>query len=289
MSTTVDFCVTSLHKEGGAVQGTSVLLWNNEGIEVELVRAASDQLASTSPSFPLLASAGEAVRGLASQCGEDQLGRCIRRARELRVRLRSALPALRFIDDPGREAAMRTVEYDPLKLTLGFHAYRSSGFEVQRALNERGIVVEKAGLATVTLLVTLQLPDRAEETLTDALLEILAGRERVDEPAPQLPTNPFAALDDAPFVSPRAATDAMFSRADRVHLDEAAGRVACQRVEVYPPGIPILLPGFIVRPDAVRYLLTAIDLGANIATTGTWTGEVAVLPRDLAAQLRRAP
>ena len=46
-----------------------------------------------------------------------------------------------------------------------------------------------------------------------------------------------------------------------VPLDQAVGRVAAEAVEVYPPGIPVILEGFRVSEDAVRYLREARDLG----------------------------
>ena len=39
-----------------------------------------------------------------------------------------------------------------------------------------------------------------------------------------------------------------------VALEEAVGNVAAESVEVYPPGIPLILEGFRVSRDAVDYL-----------------------------------
>ena len=44
-----------------------------------------------------------------------------------------------------------------------------------------------------------------------------------------------------------------------VPLEDAVGRVAAEEVEVYPPGIPVILEGFRVSADAVEYLLEARD------------------------------
>ena len=44
-----------------------------------------------------------------------------------------------------------------------------------------------------------------------------------------------------------------------VPLCEAVGKVAAEEVEVYPPGIPLILEGFRVSADAVDYLRAARD------------------------------
>jgi arginine decarboxylase len=45
--------------------------------------------------------------------------------------------------------------------------------------------------------------------------------------------------------------------------------VAAEEVEVYPPGIPVILEGFRVSGDAVRYLREARDLGGAIVARDT--------------------
>jgi arginine/lysine/ornithine decarboxylase len=54
-----------------------------------------------------------------------------------------------------------------------------------------------------------------------------------------------------------------------VPLREAIGKVAAEYVEVYPPGIPVILEGFRVSADAVAYLLEARDSGGSIVARDT--------------------
>ena len=61
------------------------------------------------------------------------------------------------------------------------------------------------------------------------------------------------------------ANDAGWTR----RLREAVGKVAAEHVEVYPPGIPLILEGFRVSADAVDYLLEARDKGAPIVARDT--------------------
>ena len=46
---------------------------------------------------------------------------------------------------------------DDVKMTLGISRYDLSGYEVAEALIERGVVIEKAGVHTITFISTFQL------------------------------------------------------------------------------------------------------------------------------------
>ena len=65
--------------------------------------------------------------------------------------------------------------------------------------------------------------------------------------------------------------------ATRCRCSEAVGNVAAEEVEVYPPGIPIILEGFRVSADAVRYLLEARDAGGSIVARDTSLATLRVL------------
>jgi arginine/lysine/ornithine decarboxylase len=58
--------------------------------------------------------------------------------------------------------------------------------------------------------------------------------------------------------------DAFYSDTELVSLDRAAGRVAAEIVTVYPPGIPLLVPGEEISGDAIDYITNMAGLGAII-------------------------
>ena len=81
--------------------------------------------------------------------------------------------------------------------------------------------------------------------------------------------NPFCAIDDRPVMHPYHARRYAKSIGHEVPLDQAIGKVAAEEVEVYPPGIPVILEGFRVSADAVRYLREARDMGGAIVARDT--------------------
>jgi len=58
---------------------------------------------------------------------------------------------------------------------------------------------------------------------------------------------------------------------------DAELRVAAEEVEVYPPGIPVILEGFRVSADAVEYLIEARDKGGSIVARDTSLATLRVL------------
>jgi arginine/lysine/ornithine decarboxylase len=233
---------------------------------------------TTSPSYHLLASADAAVRTLAA-LGEDALGRAIRVAEELKAGLRSSLPDLDWMDDAAWLESVRAhaPAWDLVKTTIGLSRYSLSGYEVARALVERGIVIEKAGVQTITLIATFQLGESAVADTVAALVEILGGCVLSGGERQPMAANPFAAVDDRPVMHPYWARRYAKSIGHELPLRAAIGKVAAEEVEVYPPGIPVILEGFRVSRDAVEYLLEARDKGGSIVARDTSLATLRVL------------
>lgn len=68
-------------------------------------------------------------------------------------------------------------------------------------------------------------------------------------------------FDNKVAMTPR---DAFFDKNKFVTINESEGRICSEIITVYPPGIPILVPGEIISEEMVAYLRKMIDLGATI-------------------------
>jgi arginine decarboxylase len=220
-----DIAVQSTHKLAGGLQQTGLIHWREGRVDSELMEEAFREYVTTSPSYHLLASADAAVRSLAAT-GREALGACISRTRTFKARLRERLPLLRHLDDPawvGRHYA-HVAGCDKVKTTVALSGYSLSGFAVSQALVERGIVIEKAGVNTITLITTFQLEEAAVEATVRALEEVLAGHELPDGEEKRMPANPFRAIDDRPVMHPYHARRYAKSIGQEVPLDQAVGR-----------------------------------------------------------------
>jgi len=136
-------------------------------------------------------------------------------------------------------------------------------------LRRRSIAAIVQPTVTITLITTFQLEEAAVEATVSALEEVLAGHERPAGEEKRMPANPFRAIDDRPVMHPYHARRYAKSIGQEVPLDQAVGRVAAEEVEVYPPGIPVILEGFRVSADAVRYLCEVRDMGGAIVARDT--------------------
>ena len=72
---------------------------------------------------------------------------------------------------------------------------------------------------------------------------------------------PPASLEQQMAVAPR---DAFLGESDVVGIDEAPGRVSCESIAGYPPGIPALLPGERIKVEVVEYLRELVGAGARL-------------------------
>ena len=265
-----DVCVQSTHKLAGGLQQTGLIHWKEGRVDSELMEEAFREYVTTSPSYHLLGSADAAVRSLVAT-GEEALERSIVRTRSFKRALRERLPLLEHLDEPAWLESHRAhvAGCDLVKTTVGLAAYGLSGFAVQEALVEHRIVTEKAGIDTLTFITTFQLRDEAEDETLAALAAVLHGHELADgERKAPLP-NPFAAIDDRPVMHPYHARRYAKSIGHELPLNEAVGKVSAEYVEVYPPGVPVILEGFRVSQAAVRYLLETRAKGGTIVARDT--------------------
>jgi arginine decarboxylase len=270
MTVGADIAVTSLHKTGGAAQGAALLLINNERVNEQDVRAVHDDRASTSPSLNILASIDEALRELARQ-GTRHLDRTFHEIAALRDGALMRLPSLDVWSPPDGSYA------DPGRVTFSIANYGISGYEVRDRLVQLGIAPEKAGLRTITFLCPFQLRSGAAQRAIDALAAVLGACEAVDAPTPL--GDPLEAVCERPLVDPGQITRLAALNGKRVPLEHAAGLIAAESAELFPPGVSLLVPGFPIQRDAIRHLLAAEAHGGQIAMPGGFDGSVLTVDR----------
>lgn len=70
-------------------------------------------------------------------------------------------------------------------------------------------------------------------------------------------------LPDIPVLAltPR---DAFYAETEVVPFDESAGRIIAEFVMVYPPGIPIFIPGEIITEENLNYIRKNIEVGLPV-------------------------
>ncbi len=254
-----DITVQSTHKIVGGMTQASMLHLKGPRVDPARVAGVLQMLQSTSPSYILMASLDLARMQMATE-GRKLLGKAIELAEEARARI-NHLPGLRCLTSDQVES-WGDVTLDVTKLTISVKELGISGYTASAILNtDFGIQVEMADL--FNLLVIVSIGDRRDDL--DRLvrgLEGLAQRAR-GSPAGGLREIPaFPPLrDGSQACAPR---EAYFAPHAYVPLSRAVGRVSCDIITIYPPGIPLLVPGETISQEAVEYLTYLGRHGARI-------------------------
>lgn len=253
-----DVCVQSTHKIVGGMTQASMLHVKAGRVNPNVVTNTLKLLQTTSPSYILMASLDLARMQMATE-GKKLLDRTIKLAEEARSKI-DKIPGLScFGKERAQSAGMS--DMDITKLTITVSQLGLSGYQVSQLLNIRhGIQVEMADPFHVLVIVSIG--DRQDDLnrLVEALRQIGAESGLQGSLLPLDRVHP-PALNNRFLMTPR---EAFYSPNELVSLDQAAGRIASEIVTVYPPGIPLLVPGEEISKEAIDYLTNMAGLGAII-------------------------
>jgi len=254
-----DAVITSTHKIVGALTQAAMLHVAAGGrVDPAAVGRAVRLVRSTSPSSLLLASLDAARRQMAVH-GQALLAQTLAAAAHARVAI-DAVPGCavvgeRLVGEPG------VAGWDPLRIVIDVRGTGCSGYAVAAALRAGSdIHVELATHATLVLVLGVH---QQTEALDRFVHDLGATVAEVTQPIAlaQAPMVRTPALGSELAVSPR---DAFLGETEIVPVDAALGRISCEAIAGYPPGIPALLPGERIRADVVGYLRELAAAGARL-------------------------
>jgi arginine decarboxylase len=273
-----DAVLTSTHKIVGSLTQSAMLhVAETDRIDVGAVGRAIRLVRSTSPSSLLIASLDGARRQLAVH-GEALLHETIAAARTTREKLATTPGIVTIAEDfVGRDGI---AAYDPLRIVLDTRATGCTGYEVAEALRVAyDVQPELATVATVVCVLGIGQPAEALVRLAGDIDETVKRIHKPGAPIQALVRGP-GALDNEMVVAPR---EAFLGRSDVVALEDAVGRISCESIAGYPPGIPALLPGERITADTAAYLRELVASGARLHGAADPTiATIHVLAEDLA-------
>ena len=266
-----DYVTQSTHKVLSAFSQASMIHVNDPGFDEHLFRENFNMHASTSPQYNLIASLDVARKQAVTE-GYRLLERALKLAQELRQKIQStgAFRVLELEDLLPESVREDGIRLDPTKLTVDISQSGYSADELQRALFERfNIQIEKSTFNTITLLLTVGTTRSKMSRLFDALLR-LAKEQRPPRTPGRMPEIPgFSRLACLP-------RDAFYEAGERVPLfdDDGLpnpalnGRVCCDQIVPYPPGIPVLVPGQVIDSNIIAYLARLLKTQKSIEVHG---------------------
>ena len=256
MAAGADMSAVSMHKSGGSLTQSSILLLN-KSMNADHVRQIINLTQTTSASYLLMASLDISRRNLALN-GKNSFAKVMQMASYAREEINDIGDYYAY----GRELINGTsvYDFDVTKLAVYTRDLGLAGIEVYDILrDEYDIQIEFGDISN--MLAYISIGDRLQdiERLVGALDDIkrLFKRDK-------------AGMLSAEYVNPKVAVPprkAFYSEKISLPLRAAEWKICTEFVMCYPPGIPILAPGELITKEIIEYILYAKSKGCSMQGT----------------------
>lgn len=256
MSVKADMAAVSMHKTGGSLTQSSILLLG-ENVSEGYTRQVINLTQTTSASYLLLSSLDISRRNLALD-GKEIFGKVLTLAQYAREEINR----IGGFDAFSTELINGTniYDFDSTKLSIYTRATGLAGIEVYDILRDKyDIQIEFGDLGNILAIISVG--DRALEIerLVSALSEIK-----------RLYSKDESGMFDHEYITPEVVIKpkaAFYSDKKTVKIEESKGAVSGEFVMAYPPGIPILAPGERITSEILDYIRYSKEKGCYL--TGT--------------------
>ncbi len=266
-----DVVVTSVHKTLPAMTQTALMHVNKDCPFADRIKKMLEVFMTSSPSYVLMSSI-DSMSHLLEKDGRRLFDEYAKRLDDLYDRART-LKNLKLLtkDDLTNEGSY---DHDKGKIVVNDKSGRFTGKEIAyRLKTDFGLVAEMAAAGHVILMTSIADTDEAFARLKEALTEIDVLIERSQG------TGRSNMHRDLPDRVISAATDmrsAVFSGSkESIDIKISTGRISADLVTVYPPGIPVIIPGERISEGSVNAVTAAMTDGREV--TGLNNGKISVL------------
>lgn len=256
MQAGADFASVSMHKSGGSLTQSSLLL-TGPAVNADYVRQVINLTQTTSSSYLLLSSLDISRRNLALH-GTEIFNHVTRFAEYARSEINQIGGYYAY----GREIVNgdSAFDFDITKLSVNTLGLGLAGIEVYDLLrDEYDIQIEFGDMSNVLAYISVGDRPKDIERLVSAFSEVYRRFRKSSTPPT---TQEYIAPQVA--VSPR---QAFYAPRQMLPLQQAVGRISTEFVMCYPPGIPLIAPGELVTPALVSHIEYSKQKGCLV--TGT--------------------
>lgn len=233
-----DVVVQSLHKTAGALNPSALLHISNESsLEPNVFQEALNLITTTSPSYPLLMNIEGTITHLNSEKGKLQVSELVKNVNRF-IRTLREIPNIEIFN----------YNNDVTKILV--KVTNMSGFELSDILFEKyNIEDELANERSVLFLTGMGTTKSKLQRLEKALREICLNNIKITYENPDVPV--FTPVEPRVRYIPSLVWNRPYKE---VELKYALARVSMELIMDYPPGMPILLPGEVIKKEHIAYL-----------------------------------
>ncbi len=253
MAAGADMAAVSMHKSGGSLTQSSVLL-SGPNVRAGYISQVINLTQTTSASYLLLSSLDISRRNLALR-GRETFAKVVEMAEYARNEINKIGGYYAYSKELVNGDSIYA--FDVTKLSVHTLDIGLAGIEVYDLLrDEYDIQIEFGDIGNILAYVSIGDRMRDIERLVSALAEIrrLHQRDRTG-------------MLTQEYIPPRVAAtpqEAFYADKESLPLRQTEGRICSEFVMCYPPGIPILAPGEQITGDILDYIEYAKEKGCSL-------------------------
>lgn len=253
MAAGADMAAASMHKSGGSLTQSSILL-TGPAVSEGHVRQIINLTQTTSGSYLLLSSLDISRRNLALR-GRETFAQVVQMAEYARQEINKIGGYYAFSRELVNGDSI--FDFDVTKLAVNTLDIGLAGIEVYDLLrDEYDIQIEFGDLGNMLAYVSIGDRLRDIERLVSALAEI---RRRFGRPSTGMMRQEY--IEPQVVATPQ---QAFYADKESLLIAQTDGRVCAEFVMCYPPGIPVLTPGERITAQILDYIAYAKEKGCSL-------------------------
>ena len=237
-----DLVVVSLHKTMPAMTQTALILVGSDRVDVESLKCHLGILQTSSPSYVLMASIQESLL-YAAEHGEALLQKMADSSRELIALVKKECSHVLVVD--GAKDLGTEEKWDPGKLVITTRSGEMSGPAIYQYLRQKhNLQLEMATNTYALAMLSMMDKPEAYERLLDALIAL--DRKIETQEINETPQGDDISGDEIKKEFPKTVVPlwkALNKTGTEIPLEESVGKISGTFIGLYPPGIPMLVPG----------------------------------------------
>lgn len=266
-----DIVIHSLHKTLPSMTQTALLHVNGPRINRKKLRRYLRIYQSSSPSYVLMAGM-DACISYVMQNGPSCFERLQKHYREFMARTKQCAHIRIGSAQTLQDKEYHGTAWDICKLVISVKGTFMSGQELYDILREEyHLQMEMAADSYVLAIMTVADKEEGWQRLADALLRIDDRIEKDNRSGiNSISGNARRPDRSVGFCPPevRLTLSQAIHAADEggkaIPLSEADGKVAGDFINLYPPGVPLLVPGEVISAEALRRIEEYLELGLQV-------------------------
>lgn len=254
MTLGADMATISVHKTGGSLTQSSILLHSNKRIKKSKVRSVINLFQTSSASYLLMASLDMARHQLATNPS------LITNVLELSYYAQRQISDIKGLEviKSSTVSKKELYSHDPSKLLIDVRGFGKTGFEIYNLLKDDYNIQIEFG-ESFCILAIISIGDTFESI--DILIGALKDMSKRFKNHEAIKNNYKFENFQEVVMTPH---EAFFSDTEFIDIKDSVNKVAADQIMIYPPGIPLLNPGERITQRVVDEYLRLIEYGNKV-------------------------